>query len=125
MATEEVTWAMRLGTWVAVWHILVGLYLWGLPERASIVLRLIALVKFALGVMIYLLVRRPAWAVRAELYDMGLLVPIAVGLLLLVSVIMTWLIWQAYELDPPWTRCREILATILAGPVDDEADTDD
>lgn len=105
---DEVTLAMTIAAWVAVWHLLIAGYLLAFAERVSKLLLVIGLVKALLGGAIYLVVREPPWAVRYAFFTMDILLPITLALLLVFSFLVTIAIWTAYDLDRPDTRLKAV-----------------
>lgn len=110
--TNEVTLAMWFAQAVAVWHLAVALYLIGFAEKKSLFLMVVALLKALLGTLIYLIVLEPEWAFLGS-FD-GLLLPLALVVLGIISVVFTWLLWQVYSLDNPAKRLfRDMLSWIV------------
>lgn len=102
--SEHITIAFHLAWLVGVWHMLVaGWLIFGNAENCWS-LNLIALSKGTLGALIYVLVRDPPWATIGMLE--GILLPIALLMLLIFSVQITWVIIQVYELKNPFDVFR-------------------
>ena len=104
----ETTIAMVIAWWVAVYHMLIAGYLIFLSESRTPFLVIVALVKGTLGVAVYLTVRQPLWMdVHAPTLP-EIILPITLLLILAFSVLVTRLIWETFDLDPPQQRAREL-----------------
>ena len=103
--TNEITVAMEIARWVAIWHLIVALYLVAYSEVKTPFLMLIAVMKAGLGALIYLLVLEPAWVLEADWPLIGsvdgILLPLTLLLLGAVSVVLSWALWQLYEIGGP------------------------
>ena len=100
--TDEMTLAMGIAQAVAVWHLGVALYLVSFAEKKTPFLMAVAFVKALLGSCVYLIVLEPDWAFLAAVN--GLLLPLTLVLLGVISMLFTWLLWQLYELENPMGR---------------------
>lgn len=100
--------AMIIAWWVGIYHMMIGAYLIFLSERRTPFLAVIGLVKGMLGVAIYLVVRDPPWINTHAPTLPQLILPITLLLMLAFSVIVTWLIWALFDLDPPQKRIKEL-----------------
>lgn len=92
---------------VAVWHLLIAGWIVFFAGQRTPLLTTMALVKGCLGGTVYILVRSPPWRWYNTLE--WILLPIALVLMLAFSVLVTVLIWRAYQLDRPRQRLRRIV----------------
>lgn len=103
--TGEIPLAMEIAKWIAIWHLGVALYLVWYAEHKTPFLMGIALLKAALGTLIYLIVLEPEWVLETEWPFIGtvdgVLLPLALILLGAVSIVLTWALWQLYEFGGP------------------------
>ena len=104
----EVTLALVIAWWVAIYHMMIGGYLVFISERRSPFILITGLVKGLLGTMVYLVVRDPPWVVTRLPWfeDIGLTLTLLV--MFVFSIIVTILIWRAFNLDPPNDRIKEL-----------------
>ena len=87
---------------------LIGGYLVFFAERRTPFILVTGLVKGLLGTLIYLVIRDPPWAVAYIPLVPDILLPITLIVLLTFSVIVTILIWLAFDLDTPQERITEL-----------------
>lgn len=97
--TDPFDLAQALAWLVGVWHLLVAGWLVFLADKHTRLLSSIAITKGLLGGTIYLVVRRPPWEWYLPFKDE--LVPLALLLIAIFSVQVTYLIWRAYDLEAP------------------------
>ena len=105
---SEVALAMVVAWWVAVWHMLVGGYLVFFAESRTPFLTIVGVIKGMLGAAIYLTVREPLWVDTHAPSAPEIILSVTLILLLVFSGLVTGLIWQAFDLDPPQQRAREL-----------------
>lgn len=104
----EVAIAMILAWWVAVYHMLIAGYLVFLSERRTPFVVITGVVKGSLGVAIYIVVRQPLWVDTHTPTVPEVILPLTLLIMLAFSVIVTGLIWRAFDLDPPQKRVKEL-----------------
>ena len=84
---------------------LVATYIVFFAERRNISLLIIGSLKGLLGAAIYVVIRNPPWSTISIIPD--IILPATLLLIMMFSVAVTWLIWAAFDLDPPQKRIRE------------------
>ena len=108
MAMTEVTTSipMIIAWWIGAYHMAIATYIVFFAERRSPSLIMVGSVKGLLGAAIYIVVRDPPWSSISIIPD--IILPITLLVLMMFSIIVTWLIWKAFDLDPPQKRFKEL-----------------
>lgn len=104
----EVAIAMIVAWWVGVYHMVVGGYLVFISERRTPLLLVTGVVKGLLGAAIYLVIRQPLWVSAHTPTLPDVIVPVTLLILLVFSIIVTRIIWAAFDLDSPQDRVIEL-----------------
>ena len=104
----EINIALIIAWWVAVYHMVIAGYLVFLSERREPFIMVTALVKGLLGTLVYLVVRDPPWVVRRFEWAGDLSLTLTLIVMFVFSVIVTILIWQAFDLLPPKDRIKQL-----------------
>lgn len=99
--------AHSLAWWIGYLGMIVGVYLVFVCERHDPLLIGYGFVISALGVSVFTTIRNPGWL--PSFLGRDLLITTTLALISIVVIYATYLVWQWYNLKPPWVRFREIL----------------
>ena len=104
----EITLAMSVAWWVGVYHMMIGSYLVFISERRTPFVLVTGLVKGLLGTLVYLVVRDPPWVITHIPWIADTVMLLTLIVMFVFSVIVTILIWRAFDLVPPNDRFKEL-----------------